>query len=492
MLSRFRTIKLKTLVILIFAFLNMLNESFGQSVVIKWESSSQTSILQIKNPNGEITELEVKDKSYDLPITITGDYYWRIKASDPDMLESDYSEWGLIKASDSVLEISDSLMFYPKDGSALPLPDEGLNVRLKFNRPKAYWDYFIEILKDGEKVIEQKVTEQTFKYRVLKDTRQVQWRVFAKSKFGNRSKESDYFKFNLEPVIVKVPEVKVVKPVRFKLAASIKGDKSLVSWEPQPDCSGYIVSIDKAKFAQTAAPEILIPLSSTKQIVKVVCETNQLNYGLIGIQVKHPVVKMPSHSRFYYALGVAQFNIAQDISNDAIDPNKFENNFSLQSHLLGFNFKWGENQKHSLDPYFRFSLPLDFSSNINVMNFGAVLKLALLKDHQKKFIAEVNQTRISYGFQTDATLSQTLNSFGVGYEMPVLSPKFHIAALVKKTFSTPYPSYELRSFYELGKKLSFHLSAQQNISTFEAETNGVSSDVETKILQYEAGLGYRF
>ena len=303
------------------ALVGLLNDSFGQSVVLRWDTEAETTQLQIRNPKKEITDYKVKTNFYEVPIPIPGAYYWRIKAISATS-ESDFSEWALVKATDSILEVGKPLMAEPLNDAVITFQTETVDVNFTYNKPKLEWEYFVEVFQDEQKIISKKAILNTFKLTFPKTAKEIRWRVVAKSKFGNVSKEAASWKFRLD-----------YKPAlkKFKLEAVGNKDQATLTWPVQDGCARYKILLEDSLLGETEKPEYVVPLTAEQKTVRVECSNNKNNYGLLGLKKREVVVKpkpkkaAQKYSRFFYQFSISQFTISQKITGVQIDPDSFEN-----------------------------------------------------------------------------------------------------------------------------------------------------------------------
>jgi hypothetical protein len=179
---------------------------------LEWEGTPGAT-YEIEISKGKPENVVIREKLdqtfYDFIVPGPETFYWRVR-SFLNNEWSPFSETAVMEVGDKITRNRDALMIAPEDGSTVEIKDKKSSIEFTWSEPYKNATYFLEISKkaDGSKARVIKVQGGSHKISFKKIPKEIFWRVFAESKFKNRTKNSDYFK---------ITTLKLEKPVEHNL-----------------------------------------------------------------------------------------------------------------------------------------------------------------------------------------------------------------------------------------------------------------------------------
>jgi hypothetical protein len=164
---------------------------------LEWEETPgatyEIEIAKTTKENIVIRE-KVQANRYKFIVPGPETFYWRVR-SFLNNEWSPFSEFAEVHVVDRIRRISDALMTYPEDGETLDLSD-GPSIEFKWDEPDKRATYYLELSTrvDGSnaKIIQVKDGSHTVSFK--KAPKEIYWRVYAESKFKNRTVNNEFFR----------------------------------------------------------------------------------------------------------------------------------------------------------------------------------------------------------------------------------------------------------------------------------------------------------
>lgn len=169
---------------------------------LEWEPEENASYeIEIsKSQSKQVIHKEQIDvNSYRFVIPGPETYYWRVRIN-KDGRWGPFTEYAMIQVEDKISKYTKPLMTKPADGKNVTLKTNKQFVNLHWKEPFANASYFLEIYANPNQkpMRTMKVSNRMQELKFAKVPKRIYWRVFAQSKFGNRTSNTEKYKLDMQ------------------------------------------------------------------------------------------------------------------------------------------------------------------------------------------------------------------------------------------------------------------------------------------------------